>query len=215
MSKEIKLKEISIHLLPSRAAYVPKYEVLVISDWLLNKLDDNQNGISSTDSNSDTECFYDLEQLLIAYSPQKMIFLGDIFLADWSSDWHKLNDFAAGYKEVEFILIQNDVMADRPQDITFVENISFVANYLVDDRLFFTHKEEPNLSQKYSYIVGELNPGCIISGKGRQMYRLPCFKLNSNVLTLPPFGKWTTLNILKKNKKNKLYAILGDHIVDI
>lgn len=215
MGKEIKLKDISIHLLPSRAAYVPKYEVLVISEWNLNKLDDNHNDTISTDSNFDSESFYDLEQLLIAYSPQKMIFLGDIFRADWSSDWQKLNDFAKGYNEVEFILIQNEAMVDRPQDITFVDNISFVANYLVDDRLFFTHKEEPNLSKEYSYIVGGLNPGCIISGKGRQMYRLPCFKRNSSVLTLPPFGKWTTLNILKKSKKNKLYAILGDHIVDI
>ncbi|HLR00184.1 MAG TPA: hypothetical protein VK102_07385 [Sphingobacterium sp.] len=214
MYKRIKVKNIPIHLLTKRAAYLPSYKTMAVSDWHLNKLDDNtEYGKKSVDF--DKEELDQFGELVDEYEPQRVVLLGNTFHPNWDADWQLLYDFAEKYTDIEFVFTQKDYPKEIAQKFGRLPNFRFVLQYILDHKICFSYNLDVLTSEDFLCIAGGELPGCIVSGSGGQMYRMPCFKVSNNVLVMPSYGKWTSLNILKKEKNTRLYAILGDHIASI
>lgn len=213
MDKQIKVNNTLIHLLPERAIFLPTYKTLVISDWHLNKLEDNTQ-YESTGDESIKEEIQSLEQLVEEYEVRRLVLLGGMFHPDWEKDWTLFYDFAEYHKELEVISIRKgkpllDEEAQAP------ENFMSCEDFLLEGKIHFAPDDVEHTEKSKLYIMGGHLPGCIVSGNGGQVYRMACFKVDGNKIFMPSFGAWTQLNIIEKEKSSAFYPILGDHIVSI
>lgn len=212
MYKTIKIKNTPIDLLASRAAYFPTYGVLTISDWHLNKLEDN-NKDREKDFVEDE--FLLLGEIFEKYKPTKVVLLGLTFHKNWKANWEGLYDFMRKYSDIEFIFTQNLLTIKGEIEFVTLDNLKFYEKYILDDKICFSHSDEVTLDSMYIHIRGGYFPGCILSGKGGQVYRMPCFKREGNILKIPSYGKRTDLQILESKKGTYRYGILGEHIITI
>lgn len=214
MYKTIKIKDIPIDLLASRAAYFPSYKILAISDWHLNKLEDNNN-YKEVDADLEGDEFLMMGEILEKYKPQQVVLLGLTFHKDWEANWKNLYDFVHKYSEVEFICTQDLLGVQVNTGFGVLDNLKFFEKYILDDKLCFSHGDAVPFDNKHVHVRGGYFPGCILSGKGGQVYRMPCFKRDGNILKIPSYGRWTGLQILEGKKGTRMYGILGEHIVTI
>jgi uncharacterized protein len=60
---------------------------------------------------------------------------------------------------------------------------------------------------------GHVHPVVVISGKGRDRLRIPCFVVSQNHILLPAFGEFTGGFEVQSNKKNSLYAVTNNAVI--
>lgn len=213
MEKQIKVNNTLIQLLPKRAVFLPTYKTLVISDWHLNKLEDN-TPYESTEDDFVKEELQNLEQLVQEYQATRLVLLGGMFHPDWKEDWSFFYDFARYHKELEIVSIQKRKVV--PENKALVpENFEHREEFHLNNKIFFVPNDVKSTVKTSVYFIGGYLPGCIVSGNGGQVYRMACFKVDGNKIVMPSFGAWTQLNIIEKEKNTFFYPILGDHIVSI
>lgn len=214
MIKDLLINDVVFYLLPDRAIFIPAYKTLIISDWHIGKLTHFRNqGLLIPPIPSHDE-FKELANLIHHYIPRKVVFLGDLFHAEWNEDWEQLNDFLTDYPHIEFVLTQgnHDILAKEIMDSSVVKMQN---SYYLNEEIVLSHDVDKRLPDHYFQVVGHLHPGYVIRSRGRQVYRLPCFHLTENRLTMPAFGKWTGLQIVEKNNNDRVFVILGDQVAEV
>lgn len=214
MTKQIEWEGISLLLLAQKALYIPEYHTLVLSDWHLGKLGHfRQEGLFVPPMQLEEE-FGRLSSLLQLVSAQRVVFLGDLFHSTWNSEWDEFVVYLQQFKDVSFILTKgnHDIL---PEAVLTLSPLQVVDYLQLGDRLILSHEVIPDIPRHTINIVGHLHPGIQIQGRGRQLFRLPCFVLQDNVFILPAFGRWTGLHILKNTAYNQLFAIVGNGVIEV
>lgn len=216
MNKRIELNEIDLWLLPERALYIPEEKVLVISDWHLGKLKHfRSEGIFVPDPGILSE-FERLDRLLQRFPVTRLIFLGDLFHSSWNKDWEVFKDYAnqlsnSGVK-LELTRGNHDIL-----DLEHFEGLDLQVSdsLLIRDNIVLSHDRLDDIGSHSVQIVGHVHPGCLIDVGARQSFKLPCFHLQGQTLTLPAFGLYTGLYILKNTKDSRLFPIVSDSVVEL
>ncbi|WP_164126453.1 ligase-associated DNA damage response endonuclease PdeM [Sphingobacterium luzhongxinii] len=212
MTKQIEWEGISLVLLAEKVLYIPAYHTVVLSDWHLGKLGHfRQEGFFVPPMQLQEE-FDRLTRILQRLQVQQVVFLGDLFHSTWNREWDEFLMYLQQFKEMAFILTKgnHDILSEAVLHQAPLQVVDYLA---LGDRIILSHEPWPDLPAHILNIVGHLHPGIQIQGRGRQVFRLPCFVLQDNVFILPAFGRWTGLQIQKDRGASRLFAIVGNGVI--
>ncbi len=216
MAKRIELNGLELYLLPQKALYIPHYTMLIISDWHLGKLSHFRKEGLFVPAPDIEEELSRLNLLIQNLEIKEIVFLGDLFHSDWNSDWEKLKSYinTISNQAIKFTLTKGN--HDILPHIHFANmNMRIKEEIILAEGLVLSHEPISGLPDYLYNIVGHVHPGCLIEAGARQSFRLPCFYLQNKVLTLPAFGKFTGLHIVKKNQDSSIFAIVNDSVISI
>jgi len=85
-------------------------------------------------------------------------------------------------------------------------------------QFIFIHdpNESVTTTEDGSFIFsGHLHPGIIVRGLGKQSLRFPCFYFTEKQAILPAFSQFSGLALIEPKKKDQVYAIVNQSILQI
>jgi DNA ligase-associated metallophosphoesterase len=214
MYKRLILNGQEILLLPEKAVYIPAEEMLVISDWHLGKLAHfRQEGVLVPFVPVANELDR-LGKLISMYKVDCVVFLGDLFHSRLNGEWHEFVQYIGQFPEIRFVLTKgnHDIL---PAEALADVKLEVLDELVINGGIVLSHEPVSQLTSSMTNLVGHIHPGCVVHVKGRQRFRLPCFLLDNNILTLPAFGKWTGLHIVKNKGNNQVFAVVDDAVLEV
>ncbi len=63
-------------------------------------------------------------------------------------------------------------------------------------------------------LAGHVHPGIVISGRGGDRLRLPCFHLGPQATVLPAFGSFTGLHVVQPQRGDRVVAVTPDGLLE-
>lgn len=214
MKKQIEWEGISLILLAQKVLYIPLYQTLVLSDWHLGKLGHfRQEGLFVPAMQVHDELDR-LNILLKQMHVKRVVFLGDLFHSKWNPEWDEFVLYLEQFEDITFILTKgnHDILPARIMAASRLQIVDFLT---LGEHLVLSHEPLRDVSPHTLNIVGHLHPGVRVRGRGRQIFRLPCFVMQDNVLILPAFGRWTGLHMIKESAFNGVYPIMGNEVMEL
>lgn len=199
-------------LLPAKAIWFPKYQILLVSDTHISKgAHFRKSGIAIPTAIAQEELAC-LTDLIDVYQPKELIFLGDLFHSDINNDlaWFQL--WREFHHKVRMTLIKgnHDILP-----LHFYKQIQLEVVDVMSIGLFDLYHDLPKKQQERYVLSGHIHPGVKINGKARQGISLPCFYFGESNAILPAFGKFTGKIIIKLKEGDISFAIAGKEIVPI
>ncbi|MBC7654712.1 MAG: metallophosphoesterase, partial [Oligoflexus sp.] len=153
-----------------------------------------------------------LTDLIDAYQPKELVFLGDLFHSDINNDFVWFQLWREMHQKVSMTLIKgnHDILPPHfyKQMKLDVVNVMCIGE-------FDLYHDLPKNPQKRYVLSGHIHPGVKIHGKARQIITLACFYFGPNNAVLPAFGKFTGKAIIKLKEGEISFAIAGKKIVPI
>ncbi len=202
------LKGEELKLLPEKAIYWPSQKTLLLADAHLGKIRHfRKSGIAIPGKAGYLNLLH-LQNMLSAFKPDRVIFLGDLFHSEMNFEWLEFKALLDKFKELSFVLIQGN------HDILHEQSYSqFEVIYTPLELGPFILSHEPlEKDQKLYNLCGHIHPGVRMLGQARQSMRLPCFYFGASQGILPAFGIFTGLHLVKPEKNDKIFVIAGSQV---
>lgn len=212
-SQQIILKGQSLLLLPQKALYWEEQKILVVSDVHFGKSGHfRKHGIAVPDAVNKTN-IQKLEELLSYLTPQKIIFLGDLFHSEMNAQTERFKEFRIAHSNIEMVLTigNHDILTRFEFERMGLECV----NMYEMDPFVFMH-DETNSTNSYQYpITGHVHPAVKLSAKGRQRLHVPCFYFGSTHCMLPAFGTFTGNFRINPTENDLVYGVVEESVIDI
>lgn len=202
-------------LLPQGAIYWKKMQALLLSDLHLGKSSHfRKEGIPVPKELKDLELDR-LEKLLSLFPVKSVYLLGDLFHSVHNPEWDEFVFWMARHRKVAFYLVKgnHDILPGE-----FYQQAAFAGVDKVMQLGPFTliHDPADALDEQRYYLAGHVHPSILLKGGNRSgSLRLNCFFFTEKVGILPAFGRFTGSAVLRKTKKDKVFAIVEDKVVRI
>jgi DNA ligase-associated metallophosphoesterase len=208
---QIALAGTDIILLPQKAMFLPGHSILIIADLHLGKAQHFRKSGIFMPAGSAAKDYITLNNLIEQHTPKQVWFLGDLFHSVHNTEWLQFEAFIHTRPDIDFTLIKgnHDIIQEEYYDKL---GIAVVPDVLPLDQLLFSHEPMPHVEEGKINIAGHIHPGCVVQGKGRQAYRLPCFHLSGQNFLLPAFGYLTGLSIME-SRNATVFAVLPEQVV--
>lgn len=200
--------------MPQKALYIAKHGTLALADWHLGKAAHFRKHGLPLPGGKESQDYDVLAALLATYRPERVLFLGDLFHSHFNKECERLGHFIQRHPGLDFHLVKgnHDILEKHRY-----EDLGLVWEPLpkLMDNLVFSHEPLGHGADKGLFnIAGHLHPGCLIMGKARQSYRLPCYYRSGNALVLPAFGSLTGLAMVDRSL-GTAYAIVGEAVMPV
>ncbi len=201
-------------LLPEKAIFWKELQVLIIADIHLGKVGHFRKAGIGIPKLMEQDDLAVISDLIHAYKPRTLIFLGDLFHSEMNNDWDWLVLWRSLNQSIRMILVKgnHDILHDR-----FYTDLNFeLYETLSLGPFLFTHEplKAKFLNDLDSYVIsGHIHPGVTLQGGGRQMLTLPCFHFGKQQAVLPAFGKFTGKVCVKQVKNDRIFAVLKNKVV--
>jgi len=216
MAKRLELNGLELYLLPQKVIYIPKYFMLIVSDWHLGKLTHFRKEGLFVPAPAIEEELERLNLLIDELDVKEIVFLGDLFHSEWNSDWEKLKTYINSINNLSIKCSltkgNHDILAENHFHHM---NLRLIEELVLSEGIVLSHEPINGLPDYMYNIVGHIHPGCLIEAGARQSFKLACFHLQNKVLTMPAFGKFTGLYLVKKEVNSKIFAIVNDTVIAI
>ncbi|MCR9152985.1 MAG: ligase-associated DNA damage response endonuclease PdeM [Bacteroidetes bacterium] len=212
MKESITLKGVELWLLPQKAMYWPAERSLFIADTHFGKISHFRKHGHKLPKEAAVQNLLRLEELLYATQAKSVYFLGDLFHSDLNREWIGFKQVIALFPQTTFHLIggNHDILDDLSY---YRARLTYHPDGLALKPFFLSH--EP-LDECEGYnLCGHIHPGVRLRGAGRQSLRLPCFVFNHRQGILPAFGEFTGTHLLKISKKDKVFVIADDRVIEM
>jgi uncharacterized protein len=201
----------NLWLLPQKVLYLPTQKILCVADIHLGKAAHFRKNGMALPSQTASPDLLKLQDLIADYTPEKVVFLGDLFHSKANESVLEFIDFLAAFPGLQFVLIKGN------HDIINFDSYK-ISNFIVVPQLeigsiLLTHEPMEN-SDLYN-ICGHIHPGVRIRGKAKQGATLPCFYHLGKQLIVPAFGQLTGLFPLAKSSLAKIYMVAGSQVLGI
>ncbi|GAA4455609.1 ligase-associated DNA damage response endonuclease PdeM [Rurimicrobium arvi] len=197
-------------LLPEKAIYIPHMKALAIADVHLGKARHfRREGLPMPLSAQDND-YERLAALIDKYSPQQVLFLGDLFHSTFNRDWDSFRALIERHQHLNFVLLRgnHDIIDQQLFETLGIE----VLDALSEGIFLFTHKPATNIPEGFINLCGHLHPGVVLNGPARQRVRLACFYRQGAHFILPAFGSLTGLAIMEQKKGDSAFGILPETV---
>ncbi len=209
--KEIVVNDVNLLLLPQKAVYISDQGILLIADLHLGKANHfRRSGIPvpNTVNNKNLETLIDL---IRKFSPETVIFLGDLFHSHYNDEWESLGQVIRHFAATEFQLVlgNHDVMSE----LQYHRHGMRVSETLEVGPFLLTHEPLERIPDNYYNICGHVHPGVRLRGKGRQSVTLPCFLFGNRQAILPAFGIFTGYVNIPVNKSDRVFVITDHKVI--
>ena len=151
--------------------------------------------------------FFKAEQLLI---------VGDLFHSIVNKEMDFFLKWRKDISQLPFLLIKgnHDILSSNWYQEASIE----VKNEYKIHQFIFIHdpNESVTTTEDGSFIFsGHLHPGIIVRGLGKQSLRFPCFYFTEKQAILPAFSHFSGLALIEPKKKDQVYAIVNQSILQI
>lgn len=210
---KISVREEEIILDKERAIYLPKEQLLAISDLHLGKAAHFRkaglavpNVVSKNDLNR-------LSGLLERYLPKQLLINGDMFHSNYNSEIDEFAKWKENFNEINFVLVKGN--HDQESEEVYRDlAITIKEPTYQTDKFCFIHDVAHCNSNLYT-ISGHIHPGISIYNKAKQRLKFPCFYFGEDHSVLPAFSNFTGLQLIKAKETDLVFAITPTKIVKV
>lgn len=204
---------LKLTILPEKAVWIDSMAVLLIADLHFGKASHfRKSGIPIPEKVHDQD-YIQLNSLISTYCPKQVYFLGDLFHSSWNEEWETLVNFLRLFPTSSFHLVVGN--HDILPSVKYQDPLLDVhAHPIVLGPLLLSH-EPTSPPEGLLTICGHIHPGVLLKGRAKQRVRIPCFHYSENILTLPSFGNFTGLSLIKGGKNDLIWGITEDRLIPI
>jgi len=209
------LADITLHLLPEKAIYLPELALLLVADVHLGKSETFQSAGVPVPSLVNQATLDRLQQLCQQVQPKKLLVLGDLFHSSAAVTDGLLEEWA---KFCDRVVTQVQVLVgnhDRRLVRALLERaIPTETDAIRQGRLLLSH--EPAPESGFLNLCGHLHP-CLRLQSRLDRLRLPCFYLDhsKSLLVLPAFGEFTGGYEVSLTATTTAYVVAAGTIVPL
>jgi uncharacterized protein len=209
----IEIQNEELRLLPQKAVFWKKYDMLLLADLHLGKVNHFRKSGYAVPSKANDHNVELLVEIISLAKPKRVVCLGDLFHSYYNPEWEVFGELVNHFSGISFELVlgNHDVMSDRQYERKRI--------YLHDElRLgpfIFTHHPMENIPEDGYNLAGHIHPGIVLTGKGRQSLKLPCFYFGARQGLLPAFGKFTGLATIYPQKEDKIFVVADDKVISV
>lgn len=204
-------------LSPQRCLFWEEEKALVVSDLHFGKTGHfRKHGIAVPQ-----KIFQEDIQRLVAqisvFKPQQIIAVGDLFHSEANKEMELFVKWRNDFPDIGFTLVKgnHDIL---PKEWYHSAGITVQEGFYTVGEFDFVHDpEEINTDKaprRYQFS-GHLHPGVSISGMGKQTLQFPCFYFSDSMAILPAFSLFSGLAMVRRKKKDTVYAIVNQSLVQI
>lgn len=206
----LEINGIQLQLQTSRSLFIPKFQMVIVSDVHLGKAGHfRKNGIPIS-SAIHVDDISRLQTLIDESQPETMLFLGDLFHSDSNNEWHQFTRFLSQNPTVNFILVKgnHDILPAYAYD-----HANLVVTPRHDaDSLSFTHEK---IADSSFNISGHTHPGVRMRGFAKQQLSLPCFYIGDDFMIMPAFGLFTGSKSVKVKRGDRVFAVTNTEVIEL
>ncbi len=211
---QIALANETLHALPGRALHWPRAATLFVADLHWGKGATLRAGGLPVPQGDDADLDR-LSVLLHTTAATRLVILGDLLHARagrTESTVAALGRWRAHHPDLNMLLVRgnHDARAgDPPADLGIV----CVDEPYVLDPFVLRHTPQPD--PRGYVLAGHLHPAVVLSGRGRQRLKLPCFWCGAQVAVLPAFSELAAGAVVVPVRGDRVLAIAGDEVVAV
>lgn len=196
---------------PYRALYWPRLRWLVVSDLHLGKAAHFRKAGAALPEGSDEATLLRLDRCIADLRPERLLVLGDLFHSSHNNSWERFRTWCSAQRiAIHLVPGNHDILADR----RYAEaDIQVCADTLEEGPFVFGHEamDRPGVFS----IGGHIHPGVVLTGKGRQRLRLPCFWSGERQAVLPAFGTSTGMHEIRPERTDLIFACTDNAVLDL
>ncbi|MCO5399193.1 ligase-associated DNA damage response endonuclease PdeM [Ralstonia soli] len=200
----------TVCLLPERALWWPAQRMLMVADAHFGKAATFRARGVPVPAGSTVQAVARLDAMLARLPVAHVAWLGDLLHArEAAGALSALAAWRARHADVACTLVRGNHdrhAGDPPAGLCFnvVEEPWTVGPFALC--------HEPQAVPGRYVIAGHVHPGVVISGRGRDRLRLPCFRFGPGCALLPAFGEFTGLWTAPAALDEALYGVADDKV---
>jgi DNA ligase-associated metallophosphoesterase len=211
----IELAGEQVVLLPERALFWPRGEMLIAADLHWGKAATFRAAGLPIPEGGTTEDLARLDRALGRTGARRLALLGDLLHARAGRSEtliEQIGSWRARWPSLDILLIRGNHdrgAGDPPSEWGFES---------VDEPLAagsFVLRHHPRESPGSYVLAGHLHPAVRLRGAGRQQMRLACFWLGPRVGVLPAFGGFTGSAVVSPGAGDRVFALTGDQVLPV
>jgi DNA ligase-associated metallophosphoesterase len=205
-----------VRLLPERALFWPRADMLVAADLHWGKAATFRAAGIPIPTGSTSDDLRRLDAALLRTRARRLVVLGDLFHARAgrvaAATLAELRRWRRRRPTLEILLVRGNHdrhAGDPPEDlrINCVDAPAFVPPFIL--------RHEPLTSGEGYTLAGHVHPGLVLSGRGHQRERLPCFVLSERLAVLPAFGGFTGLGVVEPGPGDRAFVVAEADVIEI
>jgi len=204
---EVKIAGEDLKLLPERAIFWKRKEMLILSDLHLGKAGHFRKHGIPVSKKVHRHDLHILQCLIADFEPKWILLLGDLFHSVANNEWRDFVHFMERHPGARFTLVQgnHDILDEYPPRLE-------VCDDWPEPPFLFTHTYQE--SEMYN-LSGHIHPGIRVKGRGRQSITLPCFLFSAGAGILPAFGQFTGIKTIRPEKGDRVFGIANDVVMEL
>ena len=204
---EIGIKNEKWLLLPQKAVYWSKYDMLIVTDLHLGKAGHFRKAGIPIPQTIHYDDLQTLNQLILKFSISKVLMLGDLFHSELNNEWFSFCDFLKQNSTVHFILVKgnHDIL---PAEAYCEDNLEVHSESLILGPFLFTHHPLEDERRPLYNVAGHIHPGHRVKTNPGQHIKLPSFHFSKYSAILPAYGKFTGCVHVPKRAKDRVCVIV-------
>lgn len=203
----------ALHLLPDRALFWPRRQLLLVADPHFGKADAFRANRVYVPQGTTESALARLDAVIARLAPGRLVFLGDFLHAREGRTADTFNSLAAwrrahGDMQVQIVRGNHDRRAGDPPSYVGIECIDAP---LLEPPFALAHHP---VALSGSYVLcGHVHPCAVMVGPARQRERLPCFSFGTEVGILPAFGEFTGCAEVGREPGQSIWLVTDDEVV--
>jgi DNA ligase-associated metallophosphoesterase len=212
-------KDQNFWLSPERVIFWEDEKTLILTDTHFGKTGHFRKSGLAVPQHVFLEDLQRLFSLLQFYKPEQLIVVGDFFHSKANKELLLFEKWRKDVTQLEILLVKgnHDVLHANWYEQTKI-NVYADAPLRISS-LAFTHdcshiEKYPGYAGAY-FMTGHVHPGIYIKGTSRQSLTFPCFYFAEQFAILPAYSKFSGLALIEKKRNDKVFAIVGDELLEI
>ncbi|HMQ06894.1 MAG TPA: ligase-associated DNA damage response endonuclease PdeM [Saprospiraceae bacterium] len=209
----INIRNQELILLPEKSIWWPQKKALIMADLHLGKSTHFRNAGIGVPVKAEYDNLIRLDHILSSTQATSVFFLGDLFHSKKNNVWYTFKDWMERWMNIRFFLIlgNHDIL---PLEEYYKSPLVLLGNSFAMEPFLLTHEPSDHIQGLYN-LCGHLHPGVRIEGQAKQKLVLPCFYFGDHTGILPAFGAFTGISMIAPLKKDKVYVIAADQIIEM
>jgi len=213
MEQEINIEGQHLILSPAKALLWKEESMLIVSDAHLGKISHfRKHGIALPRS-AWFDNFRRLDNLVAAFMPFEVLFLGDLFHSRVNEEWEHFCRWRDSFPDIKMSNVSgnHDIL---PQKLYRNAGLEIHPEILLKGPFIFSHKPLEHAIMSYN-IAGHIHPLIRMRGIAKQAVTMPCFYFGSRNAILPSFGAFTGGYEIDILKGDRVFGITKEEVIAI
>ena len=203
-------------LSPERVLFWEQEKTLIVSDLHFGKTGHFRKSGIAVPQSVYKEDLQRLFAQISFFKAEQLLIVGDLFHSIVNKEMDFFLKWRKDISQLPFLLIKgnHDILSSNWYQEASIE----VKNEYKIHQFIFIHdpNESVTTTEDGSFIFsGHLHPGIIVRGLGKQSLRFPCFYFTEKQAILPAFSHFSGLALIEPKKKDQVYAIVNQSILQI